>query len=669
MTATADRGRFARGATIGALVGLIPYIWIISGERLDFGRNATSQGYFSDFFDLQARSLFHGHLDLPSGSLSIESFIVHGRTYMYFPPFPSFLRMPILLFTDRFDGRLTVVSMLAATLVTAVFTGRLLWRTRAILRPTAALSRTEVVLAGVFVAATIGGSTVLNLAALPWVYHEVYAWSLATAVFTIWAALDVLIRATPRRIALLGVGATATVLTRTTVGWGCIAMVLLCAVVWYRRRDRAPGQRSVWAWVAVAATVPLVASCAFTWLKFGSPFRFLPLEHQLWTHLSSQRQRAMAANGGGLTNISFLPTTLLAYLSPAGIRVRSYFPFVTLPSSPPSVIGDVVFDQTYRTGSLTAFMPLFALLAGAGLLFLAKSWWHYRIPIVAVPVIGMIVSTFGVLCYGYMANRYLADFMPLLLAAGAIGFVKVCGWLERAPRARRMQWAAVLVGLAAWGALANGAAALTSMNLIGGGEGMRDYVSSQVSWAENTPATLGSLVQRSLDVPAAAPADTLQVIGDCDALLIASGESHEPWRLVTARSFTATVRVGATARQIPIAHFGGRLPEDLSVEFDGHGSMRFVTSITEDRKSAWFDAKPGSTVDVSIRADTRTDVWLVTAAETVRLDLQIARFDELWFQRVRLPAVESTVSNGASVQWRKGEADPLCRRLLAAAGP
>jgi len=666
-----DRRRFARGAIIGALVGLVPYIWILSGERLDFGRTALPQGYFSNFFDIQARSLLQGRLDLPSGSLSIESFIVNGRTYMYFPPFPSFLRMPIMLFTDRFDGRLTVVSMIAAAVVAAVFTARLLWRTRTILRPDAALSTVEVVLSGVFVAAAIGGSTLLYLASLPWVYHEVYAWSLATAVFTIWAALGVLIMASPRRIALLAAGAAATVLTRTTVGWGCIALVLLCAVVCYRRRDRTPGQRSMWAWVAVAALVPLAASFAFTWIKFGSPFRFLPLESQAWTSMSSQRQQALAANGGGLTNLSFLPTTMTAYLSPTGIRVRPYFPFITLPPAPPRVIGGVVFDQTYRTGSLTAFMPFFALLSVAGVLFLAKSWWHRRSSIVALPVIGMAVATFGVLCYGYMANRYLADFMPLLLAAGSIGLVKVCALLERAPRARRMQFAAALVGLAAWGGMANGAAALTTMNLIAGGNGLRDYVGSQVSWAENTPATLGSLVRQSYDLPAAALADTLQVIGDCDALLIASGESHEPWRLVTARSFDATIRVGATASRsvTRIARFRGQLPEDLSVEFDGVASMRFVTSITQDRKSEWFDAKPGENVIVGIRADTNAAAWVITGGQTVRLDLEISKNDYLWFQRVRLPEVESTVSSGVSVEWSKGEADPLCRRLLAADGP
>jgi len=60
----------------------------------------------SNFYDLQARSMLPGHLDVPKGSLGIDAFVHAGHAYTYFGIFPSLLRMPILVLTTRFDGRL-----------------------------------------------------------------------------------------------------------------------------------------------------------------------------------------------------------------------------------------------------------------------------------------------------------------------------------------------------------------------------------------------------------------------------------------------------------------------------------------------------------------------------------------------------------------------------------
>ena len=62
---------------------------------------------YDNFYDLQARAMFHGHLSLPGGQMGIEAFKHDGRDYTYFGIFPSLIRMPILLVTNAFDGDLT----------------------------------------------------------------------------------------------------------------------------------------------------------------------------------------------------------------------------------------------------------------------------------------------------------------------------------------------------------------------------------------------------------------------------------------------------------------------------------------------------------------------------------------------------------------------------------
>ena len=145
----------------------------------------TAAGVNADFFDLQARALFHGHLDVPPGSLGIEAFVVDGRHYMYFGPFPALLRMPVLLVTDRLDGRLTALSMLVGWFVLAAARDRAGAPGARRLRGDAPVGRFEAIGLAAVVATVTGGSTVVYLASQPWVYHEVYIWSTALTVATV----------------------------------------------------------------------------------------------------------------------------------------------------------------------------------------------------------------------------------------------------------------------------------------------------------------------------------------------------------------------------------------------------------------------------------------------------------------------------------------------------
>ena len=75
------------------------------GLRLRPLRTAGAHRFAANFFDLQARAFLDGDLAVPTDSLGIEGFVIDGRTFMYFPPFPALLRIPVLMVTDGFDGR------------------------------------------------------------------------------------------------------------------------------------------------------------------------------------------------------------------------------------------------------------------------------------------------------------------------------------------------------------------------------------------------------------------------------------------------------------------------------------------------------------------------------------------------------------------------------------
>src|SRR5262249_38548976 len=71
-----DRRRFTSADLLGISIPAIPSVWVLWDLRLDPLRTALSAGPFSNFYDIQARALFHGHWDVPRGSLGIEAFVV-----------------------------------------------------------------------------------------------------------------------------------------------------------------------------------------------------------------------------------------------------------------------------------------------------------------------------------------------------------------------------------------------------------------------------------------------------------------------------------------------------------------------------------------------------------------------------------------------------------------
>src|SRR4051794_15736218 len=113
----AGRRRFTIAAVVGSMAALVVF-WVLL---------ARTPSIFGGILDAQARALLHGHWNIPLHTFGYpeEAFLIHGRYYTYFGLWPSIVRMPVLLVTHRFDGGLTVASMLLAFTVTMVSTARL----------------------------------------------------------------------------------------------------------------------------------------------------------------------------------------------------------------------------------------------------------------------------------------------------------------------------------------------------------------------------------------------------------------------------------------------------------------------------------------------------------------------------------------------------------------
>ena len=350
-----DRNKLV-GTTAGLLVGGLAFFLTLFDYTLDLTRTAVATRFFSQFYDLQGRRLLDGHLDVPTGSLGIEGFLHDGKTFMYFPPWPAILRLPVLLTTHEYDNRLSLISMALAWIVFAVMVVKLIWLLVPAVSGLEEVSRTTAAVVAVFVALATGGTALTFDAAQPWVYHEAYLWAVASVFGGVYWLVRLLSDPTRHAVWWLFVFGLLSVGTRATEGWA-LCLVVVAVGLFMRYRPNKAARQDLWWRVLLAGAVPLMISIAINEYKFGTVYLF-PLQDQVWTQVNQHRRDALAANGGTITGPQFFTTSFMAYLRPDGIRFTDYFPFITLPAHPAPAYNGAFVDQSYRTGSATAFMPL-----------------------------------------------------------------------------------------------------------------------------------------------------------------------------------------------------------------------------------------------------------------------------------------------------------------------
>ena len=516
-----SRRRFVRALLAGAAAVTLPYLWVL-WDLWNGSVSPLRSLQPNNFYELQARAMFDGRLNVPSGSLGIEGFLHDGRTYTYFGVWPSIIRMPILLVTHSMDARLTAPSLLIAWVLTGLFAGLLLWRLRFMLRGSTPVGRAEAASYGAFMACLLGGSVMIYIAANPSVYDEDFAWSMALVMASLFYLLGVLERPTTRGVWLAGLFILAANLNRSPTGYACVITAFLVAAWLFLGRSGQDQRRFAFP-VALAGLVPLLASCAVTYGKFGLPFG-LPMADQVWAHINAHRRAFLAANGGKAFSLGFIPSTAWAYLDPTGLVFTSVFPFIAEPTTPAHAITHVVLDQTYPTPSATAASPFLVLLSLWGTVTL----WRRRaasglqhLGEARLIWLGAGIATGGVLVWGYIAYRYVCDLMPFFMVASSVGLIDLGRRMERwSPTGKRWMLGALLT-LASFSVAANLAITAAPSTWFSQAQ-VSSFVSRQFS---TTPSALASTVTLGHHLPAYAPAGSLYIAGSCDGLYRSTGDS------------------------------------------------------------------------------------------------------------------------------------------------
>ncbi len=459
MTPSPGRRPFFVASLLGSVVSFAIFAWVLAADRFDF----MVREPFGNFYDAQARALLHGHWNVSASELAFEGFRIGDKTYTYFGPWPSILRMPLIQFAPSTYGRLTQLSMVLAFATMLVGVAALHWRIRDLLRGDATVGRLDLVLAAAAPIALGAGSSALFLASRAWVYHEAILWGVAWALLA-YERIIAFSRA-PSVARLVGASAAATLAfsSRASVGLGpVVALGLVLAgqvVAWIRTRRRpaadgrpaAPGERNDPRWIPrtlVAVAVPVMAYVYVNWARFDSLLS-VPWRKQVLFSFNADARGPLDANHGTYFALKYVPTTVLQYLRPDALAGNGLFPWLTFPRFRPTLIGQPVMALDVSS-SVTASMPALALLTIVGILAACSRRFARtdRARVLRIPLVGAAVGTVLVLTIAFIAQRYLGDWLPLVVIGSLAGLHTIVARREAAPARRRRWHTALLVGLA-----------------------------------------------------------------------------------------------------------------------------------------------------------------------------------------------------------------------------
>jgi hypothetical protein len=193
--------------------------------------------------------------------------------------------------------------------------------------------------------------------------------------------------------------------------------------------------------LGLAVLLPLGAYAYVNYAKFGSLFS-VPFTRLASELADPARLQNLKLNGGTVFGLRFIPTTLLQYLRPDAINVRSFWPTFGPLARP---LFGARFDGIIPSSSIPASMPAIALLSLVGILSLVrKSRRGSDGGPLKILVIATIVSTTATLSFGYIAERYLTDFLPVLFLTAFVGTNALIGRSRVSdPETKRVLWTGI----------------------------------------------------------------------------------------------------------------------------------------------------------------------------------------------------------------------------------
>ena len=222
-----------------------------------------------------------------------------------------------------------------------------------------------------------------------------------------------------------------------------------------------------------------------------------------------------------------------------------------------------------------------------------------RIATLRLPLVGAAAGTYGILTIAFIAQRYLADAVPLLVLAALAGWHFVIGRATTIAPAARTVGAVLLAALALFGLWSTFSLSLFYQRELGPlvsipqRAGMVAFQQQIDRSLFGGPASGVLFVSR---LPASAPALDLAVVGSCAAVYQFDGSEWQPVELGTAGGgirLQVTFAPADPGKRQPLLVTGGSTPQDVvAVTWEGGNlysfSYLFDGTLLSASSKAWY---------------------------------------------------------------------------------
>ena len=268
------------------------------------------------------------------------------------------------------------------------------------------------------------------------------------------------------------------------------------------------------------------------------------------------------------------------------------FPWIFFPGKA-LVLGHLLYDTRDWTSSVPASMPVLFLLAVVGAVAVyrpVRARVHAPqapppapgITALRLPLAGAAAGTIGILTIAFIAERYLADAMPLLLLAALAGWHFVGDHWATLARRARVALVALLVVLAVFELWTTFSLSLFYQREIGAQVDIPQragMVSVQEQLSQSLFGGASPGVRFVAGLPSGASALELAVVGNCAGVYQYTGNSWAPVELGAgggARRLAVVFTPAHRGRRQPLLVTGGVTPRDVvAVTWEGGDLYRF----------------------------------------------------------------------------------------------
>jgi len=197
------------------------------------------------------------------------------------------------------------------------------------------------------------------------------------------------------------------------------------------------------------------------------------------------------------------------------------------------------------------------------------------------------------------------------------------------------------------------------------------YVSGQDRISALTGNSLADVTRRVEQLPPSAPPDELDIVGDCDALYLSTGDLYEPWVTVEVRTRIVEIEAngdGIRPAVLQLMTIDALRAQQMSVQTNDRDEIRLrIGEGAAVIPTDWQALAPGGRISMTMVADTARDRFRVTFGGS-SFDVPLAQWNGDWDMELThtafaLSPVAEQLRAGVGLTAEMGPPLELCNRL------